>query len=291
MAITNLAGEQISVDRPIHIKYIDVIKFRHLTAWKFDALGAPRWAIAEMLGVTRMTVHRMMSNVPEHLRPLLSDLTMGELYSTLLSSKTASFSALFHGGECYRKTDKNQKISKIPPTSKGAKSSTGSNLRFSSLPENKKVWDSGAPVPRMWAKGVLVDKVGLPAERHVDPVRPRGGTFEFVMRRLDGTAKSFTAEEMRRWVIVHLKYNGLSYRQIGYFVGRAHSSCRRLFCRMPDCERGLLCRLDLESVVHVDKKGNRKCLSKRIHAKTKNERTPARTKGRRGGAKPGWSRL
>jgi hypothetical protein len=289
MGFVDGAGEQQDVGQGTIVTDDDVNAFRHIVAWTFDSMGTPQKAIAEVLGVSGMTVSRMLSNVPEEHRRHLADLSLNSLYESFRNRKGMIFRSMFHKITCYKKTSQQQNFEKISPF---GKSKTGDGLRSRGLPDNRQIYDPTAPrAGKYWE--ACPKKVGLPPNRLKDSThRPHGGKIEFQIRGLDGEYRGLTAEGMRRFIIVHLRDKGiLTWRQIGALVGRCHTSPMRMYAELPDDKRSSLLKSEVDSIYHIDKKGKRTCLTRRINQGSAWERTAARTKGRRGGAKPGFRTL
>jgi hypothetical protein len=199
-----------------------------------------------------------------------------------------SFGSTFQKTRCYKNITKSENLA---PNFDAYNVSTGSSLRYRSSDNNKEVYDSTAPRGGV-SREVPVTRVRVPGKAlKAAPHRAYGGSIVFRLKAPRGEYPDLDIQGMRRFTIVHLKQAGLTWRPIGKIVGMHHTTAMRIYKRMPQAVRVSLWMSELVSVSHINSKGKRTCLALRREQGSAWERTPARTKGRKSGAKPGSRRL
>jgi hypothetical protein len=273
MSFTNAAGSQISIGETIALSDERFVATRNAIGFKLESMGVPRTIIATFFGESRMTAWRRFDDVPDEQRQWFADTSLGTLFEIFLGGRGAEFTALFRKAECYKKSKNPDHLLDSP------KHKTGSTIRHKSSDDNRLVWDSGAPT-----RGI--DRGALKAIP-----KPRGGSVRFRLIRPSGETRDVDVGGLRRFAIVRLRCAGMTWRRIGQFVGSNHATCMRLFKRLSEANLLFYWRADLQSVLHITSDGVQTCLARRDQPTPKREKTPARTRGRRSGARPGSRHL
>jgi hypothetical protein len=280
MAFTDIAGGQVDVGQANIVTEDDLIKFRQLTAWKFEAMGIPRKVTAQFFGLTRMSVWRQLSDVPEEHRRHLADVSLRTFFDSFRYGNGIGFDSVFQKPQCYKKMDK---FKNLVPDPCSHKIKTGNNIRYRSSDEGREVWRTDAPWGGI-SRHAVVQRVRVSGDAlKASPHRAYGGRIVFRMVEPKGGYRELDVQGMRRHAIVRLRYRGLPWRSIAKCVGMHHTTCMRTFDRMSETARTRLNNSELDSVFHVNAKGEQTCLVRRNRQQMRlREKTP--------GSIPWWHR-